>query len=65
MVNHPDFFNLRRMALVLAAGPIGLLLLITLLDFSWHQFRTSQAVDQCERAIQATAIQTDQPSCPP
>jgi len=42
MIHHPDFFNVRKMAIILASGPILLLLLIGAVDFSWPQFRIWQ-----------------------
>ncbi len=65
MNDHPDFFNLSRMTIVLAAGPFGLLLLLMLLDFSWHQLRIGQAsAGQCLETMQ-TITQIDQPNCRP
>lgn len=43
MSARPDFFNVRKMAFILAFGPFAFLLSIALSDFSIHQFRVWQA----------------------
>jgi hypothetical protein len=43
MLEHPDFFNVRKMAVILAGGPLVFLLLLSLADLSWHQWRVWQA----------------------
>lgn len=43
MLNHPDFFNVRKSAIALTSGPLILLLLIVVVDFSWQQFKLRQS----------------------
>jgi hypothetical protein len=43
MREHPDFFNVRKMAIALAGAPMLFLLSIALSDFSIHQFKVWQA----------------------
>ncbi len=43
MSEHPDFLNVRKLALILAGGPIAFLLFLSLADLSWHQVRVWQA----------------------
>lgn len=43
MSEHPDFLNVRKLALILAGGPIVFLLFLSLADLSWHQFRVWQS----------------------
>ncbi len=44
MSEHPDFLNVRKLALILAGGPIVFLLVLSLADVSWHQLRVWQSV---------------------
>jgi hypothetical protein len=58
MVDHPDFFNLRKVAFILAAGPLSFLLLVILINFSWHQVRAWQASGiQCTSSSQDNVTQ--------
>lgn len=43
MIDHPDFFNVRKVAIILPAGPLSFLFLLILINFSWHQFRAWHA----------------------
>ncbi|BAZ11689.1 hypothetical protein NIES4071_35150 [Calothrix sp. NIES-4071] len=46
MVDYPDFLNVRKLALVLVLGPLGLLLLFTVLDVSMYQTKLVQISEQ-------------------
>jgi hypothetical protein len=43
MSEYPELFNVRKMALILAGGPLVFLLFLSLADVSWHHFRVWQA----------------------
>jgi hypothetical protein len=43
MSEYPDFLNVRKLALILAGGPLAFLLLLSLADLSWHHFRVWQS----------------------
>ncbi|BAZ70641.1 MAG: hypothetical protein KME28_03140 [Pelatocladus maniniholoensis HA4357-MV3] len=45
MLEYPEFFNLRKLAITLAVGPFGFLLLVVLTDLSAHLFMTQQTAD--------------------
>jgi hypothetical protein len=45
MPNYPEFFNVRKMAIVLAAGPLALLAVITIGDLSIRQVQAGQRSD--------------------
>lgn len=49
MIEHPDFFNVRKMAIIFASGPLLLFMLIIASDFSWQQFRIRQFAQGCSR----------------
>ncbi|RAM48847.1 MAG: hypothetical protein C6Y22_25590 [Hapalosiphonaceae cyanobacterium JJU2] len=51
MPQYPEFFNLRKLAITLAVGPFGFLLLVVLTDLSTHMFVTQQTADaRCANA---------------
>ncbi|MGV0027524.1 hypothetical protein [Phormidesmis priestleyi] len=43
MTEHPDFLNVRRLAFLLVAPPIALLLTFSAIEASWHQVRVWQS----------------------
>ncbi|KAM3092106.1 hypothetical protein ACKFKG_23455 [Phormidesmis sp. 146-35] len=43
MIEHPDFLNIRRLAFLLVAPPIALLLTFSAIEVSWHQMRVWQS----------------------
>lgn len=43
MHEHLDLFNVRKMAIALAIGPLSFLFAIAVSDFSIHQFKVWQA----------------------
>ncbi|MCP6760283.1 MAG: hypothetical protein NHB32_16415 [Fischerella sp. CENA71] len=51
MLEYPEFFKLRKLAITLAVGPFAFLLLVILTDFSAHLFVTQQTADaRCANA---------------
>lgn len=56
MLEHPDFFNMRKTAIALAGGPLALLLVIVVVDFSWNQFKLRQAAQLCTKLTPAGVI---------
>ncbi|MGJ5674352.1 MAG: hypothetical protein ACR9NN_12180 [Nostochopsis sp.] len=45
MLEYPEFFNLRKLAMTLAIGPFAFLLLVILTDLSAHLFVSQQTAD--------------------
>lgn len=66
MIDHPDFFNPRKMAVVFAAGPLAFLLVLVAIDFSWHQLKTQRMTNYlCNQPEHAGKItQLDGNQCP-
>lgn len=56
MLDHPDFLNVRKLALILAFGPLGLLLLFFILDFTLPHGKLLQV---SERACLTSEITTN------
>ncbi len=56
MIDHPDFLNVRKLVLILATAPIAFLLMLSLVDVSWHHFRVWQSAGVW--CTQSTANQT-------
>lgn len=66
MIDHPDFFNVRKTVFALASGPLVLLLLIVAVDFSSHQVRLRQSANQlCNKLeLGGTISKLDGNDCP-
>lgn len=56
MLEHPDFFNVRKTAIALAVGPFAFLLLLVGIDFSSHQWQIWQAERSCVKVASASGI---------
>ncbi|MGL5923903.1 hypothetical protein [Chroococcidiopsis sp.] len=56
MIEHPDFFNVRKTAIALAVGPLAFLLLLVGIDFSSHQWQVWQADRSCVKVASSTGV---------
>jgi hypothetical protein len=65
MTDHPDFLNVRNLFFSIAASPFLLLLLLGLIDISWHHTMTHQVADlSCTQTTVSAAIKPDDSACP-
>lgn len=66
MIEHPDFFNVRKTAIALAVGPFAFLLLLIGIDLSSHQWQVWQANNSCVKvASSAGVVQSSVNNCSP
>jgi len=56
MIEHPDFFNVRKTAIALAIGPFAFLLLLVGINFSSHQWQIWQANNSCVKVASSTGV---------
>lgn len=56
MQNHPDFFNVRKMAITFCAGPLGFLLVVIALSVAMHQFQLHASAQACTTATTAGSV---------
>ena len=56
MIEHPDFFNVRKTAIALAVGPFAFLLLLVGIDFSSHQWQVWQANRSCIQVASVAGV---------
>jgi hypothetical protein len=65
MIDHPDFFNVRKTAIALAIGPLAFLLLLVGIDFSSHQWQVWQADRSCIKVASSGVAQPSSSNCVP
>lgn len=66
MIEHPDFFNVRKTAIALAVGPLAFLLLLIGIDFSSQQWQIWQANHSCVKVASSTrVVQPNGNNCSP
>ena len=56
MIDHPDFFNVRKTAIALAIGPLAFLLLLVGVDFSFRQWQVWQANNSCINVANSAGV---------
>lgn len=56
MPDHPEFFNVRKMAITFCAGPIAFLLVVIAFSAALHQFRLHASVQTCTTATTAGSV---------
>jgi hypothetical protein len=65
MPEHPDFLNVRNLAMFLTAGPLAILLLFSAIDISWarlsqsHTPNKTNAVSETPQKIQPVKNTSD------
>ncbi|HEY9800563.1 MAG TPA: hypothetical protein V6D25_09405 [Leptolyngbyaceae cyanobacterium] len=52
MLKYPDLFDVRKLAITLAVGPMAFLLLVIMADLSARMFVTQQTANACLQANQ-------------
>lgn len=58
MIDYPDFLNVRKLALILVASPLALLMLFTMIDLSIHPSKVLQVSEQsCARVENQNGLQ--------
>lgn len=56
MIDHSDFFNVRKTAIALAIGPLTFLLLLVGIDFSFRQWQVWHANNSCIKVASSTGV---------